>query len=108
MSAAAAALKKTPLHEVHKASGAKMVDFGGWDMPVQHSGILDEHQPVRRAVDLRGLPGAGALAVEGIYRSKVTGARPSAHCHAMRLRGRLNMVEIHTTTSGLFTPRAPK
>lgn len=38
---AAAALKKTPLHEAHNASGAKMVDFGGWDIPVSFSGILD-------------------------------------------------------------------
>ena len=41
MSEAAAALKKTPLHEVHKAAGAKIVDLGGWDMPVQYSGIHD-------------------------------------------------------------------
>jgi aminomethyltransferase len=52
MSEAASALKKTPLHEVHKAAGAKMVDFGGWDMPVQYSGILDEHHAVRRAAGL--------------------------------------------------------
>src|SRR5438046_1214234 len=31
-------LQRTPLHEVHRNSGAKMVDFGGWDMPVQYSG----------------------------------------------------------------------
>ncbi len=52
MSEASAPLKTTPLHEVHKAAGAKMVDFGGWDMPVQYSGILDEHHAVRRAIDL--------------------------------------------------------
>jgi glycine cleavage system aminomethyltransferase T len=41
MSEAASALKKTPLNEVHRASGAKMVDFGGLDMPVQYSGCPD-------------------------------------------------------------------
>ncbi len=46
------ALKRTPLNEVHRAAGAKMVDFGGWDRPVQYSGVLDEHRAVREAVGL--------------------------------------------------------
>ena len=37
---------------VHRALGAKMVDFGGWDMPVQYSGIIDEHNAVRNSVGL--------------------------------------------------------
>src|SRR5271166_2250083 len=45
-------LKATPLNSVHRKMGAKMVDFGGWDMPVQYSGILDEHNAVRTAVGL--------------------------------------------------------
>ena len=40
-------LRQTPLNAVHRALGARMVDFGGWDMPVQYSGILDEHHAVR-------------------------------------------------------------
>ena len=40
-------MKQTPLNAVHRALGAKMVDFGGWDMPVQYSGIIDEHHAVR-------------------------------------------------------------
>ncbi|HMY68473.1 MAG TPA: glycine cleavage system protein T, partial [Leptospiraceae bacterium] len=36
-------MKKTPLNEIHKKSGAKMVPFGGWDMPVQYTGIIQEH-----------------------------------------------------------------
>jgi len=58
-------LKKTPLHAVHRAAGARMVDFGGWDMPVNYGSQIDEHHAVRndagmfdvshmRAVDLRG------------------------------------------------------
>jgi len=34
-------LKRTPLHGVHLSMGARMVDFGGWDMPVQYSGIVE-------------------------------------------------------------------
>ncbi|HEV2580253.1 MAG TPA: glycine cleavage system aminomethyltransferase GcvT [Ktedonobacteraceae bacterium] len=41
------ALKRTPLHAEHCALGARMVEFGGWDMPVQYSGILEEHRAVR-------------------------------------------------------------
>ena len=35
-------LKRTPLHEVHMSLGARMVDFGGWEMPVQYSGLVEE------------------------------------------------------------------
>jgi aminomethyltransferase len=41
-------LKATPLHAVHRASGARMVDFGGWDMPVNYGSQIDEHHAVRR------------------------------------------------------------
>ncbi|MDQ6917637.1 MAG: glycine cleavage system aminomethyltransferase GcvT [Pseudomonadota bacterium] len=41
-------LKQTPLYAVHRAAGAKMVDFGGWDMPVSYGSQLDEHRAVRR------------------------------------------------------------
>jgi len=40
-------LKKTPLHELHRKLGAKMVDFGGWDMPLYYTSIVDEHNQVR-------------------------------------------------------------
>ena len=41
-------LKTTPLNAVHRASGARMVDFGGWDMPVHYGSQIDEHHAVRR------------------------------------------------------------
>ena len=40
-------LKNTPLHDLHKAAGARMVDFGGWDMPVNYGSQIDEHHAVR-------------------------------------------------------------
>ncbi|HET6923399.1 MAG TPA: glycine cleavage system aminomethyltransferase GcvT, partial [Anaeromyxobacteraceae bacterium] len=39
--------QRTPLYDVHVRSGARMVEFAGWDMPVQYGGILEEHQAVR-------------------------------------------------------------
>ena len=40
--------KTTPLNAVHRAAGARMVDFGGWDMPVNYGSQIDEHHAVRR------------------------------------------------------------
>src|SRR5215469_16680436 len=50
--AAATSLRATALHPVHRALGARMVDFGGWEMPIQYSGILEEHRVVRSSVGL--------------------------------------------------------
>src|SRR4030095_3195043 len=62
---AAPALRVTPLNSVHRALGAKMVDFGGWDMPVQYSGIIDEHNTVRNAVGLFDVSHMGEIDVRG-------------------------------------------
>src|SRR5262245_15106808 len=45
-----ATLKRTPLHAAHVRRGARMIGFGGWDMPVQYAGIVEEHRTVRGAV----------------------------------------------------------
>ena len=58
-------LKKTPLNETHRRAGAKMVDFGGWDMPVQYSGIIDEHNAVRNSVGLFDVSHMGEIEVRG-------------------------------------------
>ncbi len=62
---ATAELKKTPLFEAHLASKARMVDFGGWNMPVQYSSILDEHNAVRTAVGLFDVSHMGEIDVRG-------------------------------------------
>ena len=46
---ATAALKRTPLYEAHVAAGARLVDFAGWEMPVQYEGVRVEHLTVRSA-----------------------------------------------------------
>ena len=58
-------LKRTPLFDAHLASKAKMVDFGGWNMPVQYSSILDEHNAVRNAVGLFDVSHMGEIDVRG-------------------------------------------
>ena len=61
----AAELKKTPLFHVHAECKAKMVDFGGWNMPVQYSSILEEHAAVRTAVGLFDVSHMGEIEIRG-------------------------------------------
>ncbi|HYP12950.1 MAG TPA: glycine cleavage system aminomethyltransferase GcvT [Bryobacteraceae bacterium] len=58
-------MKATSLNSVHRRAGAKMVDFGGWDMPVQYSGILEEHHAVRTAVGLFDVSHMGEIEIRG-------------------------------------------
>ena len=58
-------LKKTPLNEVHRNLGGKMVDFGGWDMPVQYSGVIAEHLATRTRAGLFDVSHMGEFYVEG-------------------------------------------
>ncbi len=58
-------LKRTPLYDLHLAAGAKMVEFGGWEMPVQYSGIIAEHRKVREAVGIFDLSHMGRVYVSG-------------------------------------------
>jgi aminomethyltransferase len=58
-------LKRTPLHGVHLLHNARMVDFGGWEMPLQYTGIIQEHQAVRTAVGLFDVSHMGEIEVRG-------------------------------------------
>src|SRR3989454_8218150 len=61
----AAPLKRTPLYEQHRAMGARLVEFGGWEMPVQYSSILEEHEAVRTRAGLFDVSHMGEFKVEG-------------------------------------------
>jgi len=58
-------LRRTPLFDVHRELGAKLIDFGGWEMPVQYEGILEEHRAVRERVGLFDVSHMGELEVTG-------------------------------------------
>jgi aminomethyltransferase len=60
-----AAPKKTPLYDEHVRLGAKMIPFGDWIMPVQYSGIIDEHQAVRKNVGVFDISHMGQLVARG-------------------------------------------
>ncbi|MBI4641305.1 MAG: glycine cleavage system aminomethyltransferase GcvT [Candidatus Tectomicrobia bacterium] len=57
--------RHTPLYEVHKRLGARIIEFGGWEMPVQYSGVLDEHRTVRSAAGLFDISHMGEVEVIG-------------------------------------------
>jgi aminomethyltransferase len=63
--AADTALKKTPLNARHRASGAKMVPFGGWDMPVEYAGITAEHMAVRERAGIFDVSHMGQIEIAG-------------------------------------------
>jgi aminomethyltransferase len=58
-------LKRTPLFAAHQRAGGKLIEFGGWEMPVQYSSIVDEHLAVRRAGGLFDISHMGEVSVRG-------------------------------------------
>ena len=58
-------LKRTALFAAHQKLGAKLVDFGGWEMPVQYTSITDEHLAVRQAAGLFDISHMGEVTVNG-------------------------------------------
>ncbi|QED48611.1 glycine cleavage system aminomethyltransferase GcvT [Cytobacillus dafuensis] len=58
-------LKRTPLYDVYKDYGAKTIDFGGWDLPVQFSSIKEEHEAVRTKAGLFDVSHMGEIEVKG-------------------------------------------
>jgi aminomethyltransferase len=59
-------LRKTPLFDSHVALGAKTADFGGWDMPIEYSGVVAEHTAVRTAVGVFDVSHMGKVEVTGV------------------------------------------
>ncbi|WP_010584905.1 glycine cleavage system aminomethyltransferase GcvT [Schlesneria paludicola] len=66
-------LRLTPLFDWHRSHGGRMVEFGGWEMPVQYTSIVDEHQTVRSAVGLFDISHMGRLHFSGPDAAKLLG-----------------------------------
>ena len=58
-------MNKTPLYEKHVALKAKIIDFGGWAMPVQYTNVIDEHRTTRNAAGLFDICHMGEILVKG-------------------------------------------
>ncbi len=85
-------LKRTPLFEFHRSHGARMVPFGGWEMPVQYTSILAEHRAVRDNAGLFDVCHMGEILVEGpqaesfldyLLTNRVTGLTEGKALYAM-------------------------
>jgi len=61
----APALKRTPLYAAHRRAGAKLVEFAGWEMPVQYTGVIEEHRAVRSHAGLFDVSHMGEIEVRG-------------------------------------------
>ena len=70
-------LLHTPLYDEHVALGARMVPFAGWEMPVQYTGVIEEHNAVRQHAGMFDVSHMGRFEVHGAGR----GALPALHLH---------------------------
>jgi aminomethyltransferase len=105
-------MQKTPLASRHEAAGAKMIDFTGWYMPVQYTGILDEHRAVRTAAGLFDLGHMGQVDVSGpdalaflqyVATNDVSALQPSQAQYALLLYptgGAIDDIIIYRRPSG--------
>jgi len=80
------ALKRTPFYDAHVALGGRMIDFGGWDMPVQYAGLIPEHTATREQ--------AGLFDVSHMGEVRVTGAK------ALAAVNRLTTNDVNTIPVG--------
>src|SRR5215216_531866 len=92
-----APLKKTPLNARHRASGAKMVPFSGWDMPVEYSGIVLEHTAVRTR--------AGVFDVSHMGEIEIAGKDALAAVQRISSNDASKLQVGQAQYSGLLTPR---
>ena len=58
-------MKRTPLYAAHQRLGGKLIEFGGWEMPVQYTSITDEHLAVRKAAGLFDISHMGEVLING-------------------------------------------
>jgi aminomethyltransferase len=91
-----AELKKTPLHARHRASNARMVPFAGWEMPVEYSGITNEHMAVRTR--------AGVFDVSHMGEIEIAGANALAAVQRISCNDAARLQVGQAQYTGLLTP----
>ena len=93
-------LKKTPLNARHRALGARMVEFGGWDMPVEYSGLAAEHMAVRTRAGLFDVSHMGEIEIAG--RDALSAVQRITSNDASRLSRNQAHYSALTTPHGTF------
>lgn len=102
--------REPPLHPVHLALGARLVDFAGWDMPLQFSGVVAEHTAVRERVGLFDVSHLGQLMVTGAGAGRVLDAAVTANVSELeewQARYGLVLTEEGGVIDDLFVYRRP-
>jgi len=94
------ALKKTPLNARHRSLGARMIDFGGWDMPVDYTGVADEHMAVRTRAGLFDVSHMGQIEIAG--RDALAAVQQLTSNDASRLATNQAQYAALTTPAGTF------
>jgi aminomethyltransferase len=97
---AAASLKKTPLNARHRASNARMVPFAGWDMPVEYSGVTNEHMAVRTRAGVFDVSHMGEIEIAG--RNALAAVQHISSNDANRLQVGQAHYSALTTPDGTF------
>jgi glycine hydroxymethyltransferase len=96
------AIKRTPLYESHRALGAKMIPFAGWDMPVWYSSVVEEHLATRQAAGLFDVSHMGVYQVEGpqavcfldsVCANDITGLAVGESCYTHFLDVNANVID---------------
>lgn len=77
-------MKKTPIYDLHLALGGKIIDFGGWALPVEYSGIIEEHKAVRSAAGLFDVSHMGEITVSGSQAEEFLQKMLTNDIHAMQ------------------------
>jgi aminomethyltransferase len=93
-------LKKTPLNARHRSMGARMVEFGGWDMPVEYTGLTDEHLAVRTRAGLFDVSHMGEIEIAG--RDALQAVQTITSNDASRLAVGQAQYSALTTPAGTF------
>src|SRR5512141_2915430 len=93
-------LKKTPLNARHRSLGARMVEFGGWDMPVEYSGLADEHMAVRTKAGLFDVSHMGEIEIAG--KDALTAGQHITSNDAGKLANNQIQYSALTTPQGTF------
>ncbi len=87
------ALRRTPLYDTHVASGGRIVDFGGWAMPIQYASILREARAVRSGAGLFDVSHMGRLRIEGAGAAGLLNSVLSIDAGRLRIgRARYNLI----------------
>src|SRR5438045_9226777 len=80
--------KKTPLNAAHRAAGARMVDFGGWEMPVSYGSQIEEHHAVRRDAGMFDVSHMLAVDLSGKHARAFLRYAPANHVDKLAVQGK--------------------